>query len=263
MADMKTLSINGGAPFAIHDEGALRKAGDAMTGDLNMANHRVLNVPEPATDSEPATRKYVNDHFAPTGYGLGEAVMITDGRSVDAIRQTGWFAWDIDGVTDAPFAAGYMLVTAGRVENNVTQMIFDANYSDIGKNRMQVRTYGLTGWSEWEWVNPPMEPGVEYATTEHYNGKTVYTKLINFGNLPASGRAYVNALGFSANVFEITGVASWGDGYEYPFPMFNESTGAFICGVFIYNGSTTSVGVYALQDLSGATAKFKMKYTKN
>ncbi len=263
MADMKTLSINGGTPFAIHDEGALRKAGDAMTGDLDMAYHRVRNLPEPTTDSEPATLRYVWDRFAPSGYGLGDAVMITDGRSIDNMKKNGWFSWETDGITDAPFAAGYMLVMADQAGKHVTQMIFDANYSDVGKTRMQVRTYGVTGWSGWEWVNPPMEPGVEYPTTERYNGKTVYTKLVNFGNLPVSGRAYIDALAYSANVFEVTGVASWGDGYEYPFPMFNESTGAFICGVFVYNGSTTAIGVFALQDLSGATAKFKMKYTKN
>lgn len=33
-------------------------------------------------------------------------------------------------------------------------------------------------WDEWEWVNPPMELGVEYRTTERYNGKPVYKKRV-------------------------------------------------------------------------------------
>lgn len=30
-------------------------------------------------------------------------------------------------------------------------------------------------WQPWEWVNPPMVPGVEYRTTKRHNGKPVYT----------------------------------------------------------------------------------------
>lgn len=37
-------------------------------------------------------------------------------------------------------------------------------------------------WSPWEWTNPAMKLGVEYRTTERYQGKPVYTKSINLGN---------------------------------------------------------------------------------
>lgn len=43
--------------------------------------------------------------------------------------------------------------------------------------------YVLNG-STVEWINPPMQLGVEYRTTERYLGKPVYVKLINCGNLP-------------------------------------------------------------------------------
>ena len=35
-----------------------------------------------------------------------------------------------------------------------------------------------------EWINPPMVLGKSYATTERWNGKTVYTRLMNFGTMP-------------------------------------------------------------------------------
>ena len=35
-----------------------------------------------------------------------------------------------------------------------------------------------------EWINPPMQIGVEYRTTERYLGKPVYVKATNFGELP-------------------------------------------------------------------------------
>lgn len=38
-----------------------------------------------------------------------------------------------------------------------------------------------------EWVNPPMQPGVEYRTTERWNGKVVYAKLVNCGTVTAEG----------------------------------------------------------------------------
>ena len=45
---------------------------------------------------------------------------------------------------------------------------------------------GSIGWTGWEWENPPMELGVEYLTTERWNGKAVYTKCIAFGELPSN-----------------------------------------------------------------------------
>ena len=41
-------------------------------------------------------------------------------------------------------------------------------------------------WQPWEYVNPPMQLGVEYRTTERYQGKPVYTKAIDFGAAPNS-----------------------------------------------------------------------------
>lgn len=43
--------------------------------------------------------------------------------------------------------------------------------------------YVLNG-STVEWVNPPMLLGVEYRTTERYQGRPLYTKLVDFGSLP-------------------------------------------------------------------------------
>lgn len=43
-----------------------------------------------------------------------------------------------------------------------------------------------TAWSQWEYVNPPMLEGVEYRTTERYNGKPVYAKLVNLVKEPGN-----------------------------------------------------------------------------
>lgn len=51
--------------------------------------------------------------------------------------------------------------------------------------------YVLNG-STVEWVNPPMQLGVEYRTTERYLGKPVYCTLVNFGLLPNKGTKGLN-----------------------------------------------------------------------
>lgn len=40
-----------------------------------------------------------------------------------------------------------------------------------------------------EWLNPPMEPDTEYRTARRCGGLPVYTKYVNLGQLPASGRS--------------------------------------------------------------------------
>lgn len=42
-------------------------------------------------------------------------------------------------------------------------------------------------WYPFEMVNPPMKLGVEYRTTERYNGKPVYAFAMNLGQGPAQG----------------------------------------------------------------------------
>ena len=51
----------------------------------------------------------------------------------------------------------------------------DSNYSGC--------YYRMNGAAK-EWINPPMQLGVEYRTSERYNGKPVYAKAINFGQAP-------------------------------------------------------------------------------
>lgn len=41
-------------------------------------------------------------------------------------------------------------------------------------------------WGEVEWVNPVVKMGGEYRTTEKYNGKPIYTSMIDGGKCPAS-----------------------------------------------------------------------------
>ena len=46
------------------------------------------------------------------------------------------------------------------------------------------RTKFNYAFGPWEWINPPMQLGVEYRTAERHNGQPVYAKAISFGKAP-------------------------------------------------------------------------------
>jgi hypothetical protein len=55
-----------------------------------------------------------------------------------------------------------------------------------------VRSRDMGGWGEWEWENPPLLNGVEYRTTERYNGNPVYIKKLDMGYLADNWYTSVN-----------------------------------------------------------------------
>lgn len=114
---------------------------------------------------------------APEGYGLGTAKWISDGRSIDTLTENGWYGWSSGGITGFPFATGYLLVIGRNKDKFVTQFAFNATYSGIGDMQIMTRTYGTDSWSAWAWVDPPMNSGYEYLTTERIDGKAVYKRF--------------------------------------------------------------------------------------
>ena len=77
--------------------------------------------------------------------------------------------------------------------------------------------------AEVEWANPPMIMGVEYRTTERYNGKPVYTKLFNTGELANGGTfTYANdpvdvcryAASIDSSALPIYALGSWNAGWS-------------------------------------------------
>lgn len=69
-----------------------------------------------------------------------------------------------------------------------------------------------------EWINPPMQLGQEYRTTERWNGKVVYAKAVNLGTLP--GRASKITVGYEADaktIVRYSGTMSDGTAMPYGF----------------------------------------------
>ena len=99
-----------------------------------------------------------------------------------------------------------------------------------------------------EWINPPMASGVEYRTTERWQGKPVYTKIISFGKLPNAASAYVNWGPDSGTVAYVVGAVAV------------TNTGSAVN--IIDSANLNSVWVVTKSDYSSYTAFVTLKYVK-
>ena len=120
---------------------------------------------------------------APAGYGLGaqtgKRLLYSE---IDNAKEFGlWCIWGDDGVKEIngfTFSYANMLVLPMDT-NAVTQILLPIGTQGL----MLIRKSTDNIWQEWEWIDPPMTPGVEYRTTETWYGSPVYTVLIETGGL--------------------------------------------------------------------------------
>lgn len=75
--------------------------GGTMQGNIDMAGHKVEDLPDPAADQEPVTRKYLEDNLPAGGYTAGARVKATAHQTIPHNIDTivTWDAEDFD--TDA------------------------------------------------------------------------------------------------------------------------------------------------------------------
>jgi hypothetical protein len=117
---------------------------------------------------------------APAGYGLGvDAPSITLADCNDATR-SGWYRTS-GSTVNQPVARGNWMRVDAFSSTYLCQTWFNDQYDGCTATRFKI---GDNKWTPWEWVNPPMALGVEYRTTERWNGKVVYAMLVDFGQLP-------------------------------------------------------------------------------
>ena len=113
--------------------------------------------------------------------------------------------------------------------------------------------------SEYEYLNPPMQLGVEYRTTERYMGKPVYIKLANFGALPNATIKTVDAFASETDVIiSVDGLITGSDGSKHTFPMMGDS--GLIARYWIRPAGQIAVKTYS--NASGDYAVFTLKYYK-
>ena len=123
-----------------------------------------------------------------------------------------------------------------------------------------IRTIEAGDIGPWEWLNPPLQLGVEYRTVERYGGKPVYVMAVSLGTGPdANSQKTVYH-----NITNIQNIVDFGGGMV-------GSTGAIsLPGVSSYNDDVYGFGVnYSAFiwratsiELTGYTGTGWVKYTK-
>ena len=122
-------------------------------------------------------------------------------------------------------------------------------------------------WGAWEWLNPFMELGKEYRTTERYLGKPVYVKVVNAGKPP---NASVKSVSYQTNgvvndVISCTGCVSDGNGLKVTFPggHFSSAPGTNDGLMYAYAASNGYFYIMTYADLTTwGDAYVTVKYTK-
>jgi hypothetical protein len=166
----------------------------------------------------------------------------------------GYYSWTST-AQNIPFPYGNMFVIR-RSDGRLTQIGIDP-YME-GHGGIVIRHYTGSNWREWEWVNPPMNFGVEYRTTERVGSAMVYARRISVGALANKGTVKCT-LPSGVSVVELTGYALSSSGGYYPLPLLNFSGGAIRAMMRKVNND---IEVVTFDDCSAYTAYVTVKYTK-
>jgi hypothetical protein len=110
--------------------------------------------------------------------------------------------------------------------------------------------------TETEYINPPMDLGIEYRTAERWNGKPVYTMLVDYGHMPDSTEGENYTLAPGLNVIDIRGFAA-GEKYIIPVP------GYFAIHNMGYTKASGNLWIETTRDLSNYHGYITVKYTKD
>lgn len=215
---------------------------DALLGGAGKGTVR-YDAAQSLTDAQKAQARG-NIAAAPDGYGLGSeyAKVITNW---DDAKENGIYKGP------APSGIGGGTIIGVTFSNSIVYKV-QIIYPDGIPNCSAQREMPANGiWTAWEWVNPPMQLGIEYRTTERYLGKPVYVKVVDCGNLPASGLKNI-AHGI-ANCKPIHVYGEMSNGNTLPYAV---GTNYYISADGGY------IQIYVTGDLSDQTVKATIKYTK-
>lgn len=171
---------------------------EAFNTAMTKAPDAVLYTPQSLSDAQKAQARG-NINAAPGGFGLGEPIPKKISSWDEAVKN-GWYK----GPAPDGIGGGNLW---GRVDSLSDTYVVQTIYSDTYVATAQ-RFCISSAWQPWEWVNPPMNLGVEYRTTERHLDKPVYVKVVDFGSCPASGYKDVS-YGADGTVLPIRCEGTW------------------------------------------------------
>lgn len=154
-----------------------------QSGDYNATQIPVSGEPGAETVAAALSNK------THAGFGLGgQSKELTSGDDLNTIWENGWYRWGSRSPQNAPKmtsdvgGAGYIFA---RVTNYDAQNVLQEYWSLNQSAQNQARRICRNGtWGPLEWINPPMQLGIEYRTTERYSNKPVFVMTVDGGVFP-------------------------------------------------------------------------------
>ena len=219
------------------------------------ASGKVLSVDEHGC-VVPKTLEQIGS--APAGYGLGKPSTEIRNCDLDDIVENGWYSYNMGAeVANVPMDIASMLFVENFYDTNFCKHTI--TFLD-GINTTVTRVRQSGSWGEWEYKNPPMTPGVEYRTTERYNGKAVYTKLIDMGTYTSG------VMRVAHNCGDITPIRCFGVQGNITIPMHqcDSEDGREYDWIVGLRADQTSVEVSShTESPNGVNVKAQIWYVKN
>ena len=195
-----------------------------------------------------------NINAAPGGFGLGGDVVNAPRKEnegftdANLITATGFYR----AVRNIPFdgSRGY-IIHLNNDKNSVLQ--FAASVSD---EMYALREKIRGAWGEWEYINPTMDIGVEYRTTERFWGKTVYYKIVDCGKI-ADNKQVEHGIVNMQDCISFQGLRG---GMPMPSISNNNLSDPWSC--YVADVSSTKITLACGASAAGGNCLVMLKYTK-
>lgn len=266
-ADVGALSIDGGTiNGSVNMNGTVTIKGNISysDGDFNMNSRKIWNLPTPSGLGDATNKGYVDDGLntkAPAGFGLGKEnpeKTISTVADLNNAKAAGWYRYACPNTTLNNITFNYGVLFVSPIQSSD-----DGCHQELiimGTGIILCRDLYDGTWYNWKVKNPPMVFGTEYLTTERFNGKEVYSKLVNFGTMPNKINKYTSPGTLPAGA---KNVQFYGFAYE-------ASSGEYFAlnypGVKCWVNTKPEamyIGMNTDADWTSCTAYFIVKYTKD
>lgn len=205
-----------------------------------------------------ATKTYVGENAAPTGFGLGGKA-----KGISSLDNATAFGLYVSNVGTPSSELGqsvyWTCLTMPHNDNFIAQIAYRSSANPIV---VCIRRHNQDGtWTPWEYLNPPMNIGYEYRTTERYKGKPVYRQLVEITTTETLGTdgkvsTYSMAHGISGLTHCVDIVGNMGN-YRLPYM----ATGGSLTSIALVN--TTNIQFRMEGSWAGErTWTFDVRYIK-
>lgn len=260
--NMNRHMLNISNPHGVTAEqvGALPMGGGAMQGPIVMGGNRVTGLGNPVEDGDAVPLGYAGQHFAPhklvsNTYNIASEAELDNALSAE-------FA------TMAENAVRFIVIspTSSNLLGGISMLCELYKRSDSGYGTAKFTGYGIKSpailyktlwngvWQPLEWGNPPMDMGVEYRTTERWDGNAVYTKAFLYGAMPNNAIVGVAHGAAATRMLRASGTFSASQ-VTLPYNSYDETVDIF--------ANITNVYIQTNCDMSNQSAYVQIWYTKD